>query len=300
MSRDPGRQQTVAQQLLAETTYGQLARALSSADVEHLVLKGPHLAATVYDKPEDRPYSDLDILVRRGDLATTLIALKRAGFTLDAKLVDLPLDALPYDTLMVSSHGWLVEVHVALAPYALYRVDHEGLFDRAVPFRLGRATARGLCPEDLLCHLVIHAAKSHFRAIERKHITDVERVVARLPLRWEVAIERMRSAGCATAGFFMLSAAAHLDDAPVPRWVLASLSPSYFRRAWLEPWLTWRQFPLLRRPDLPKWLVRTATAPAMADAAGPALVGAARFVGRQAQRLRRHWRDGRGERGAWA
>lgn len=290
----------MAQQLLAETTHLQLARALDAAGVGHLVLKGPHLAATVYDAADQRPYSDLDVLVRRRDLAASLRALRGAGFSLDAKLEGLPLDALPYDTLLVSPHGWLVEVHVALAPYALYSVDHDALFERAVPFQLGRAKALGLCPEDLLMHLVIHAAKSHFRAIERKHVTDIARTVARLNLDWDVVMTRLRSAGCATAGFVMLSAAVKLDGAAVPERVLTQLQPSCLRRAWLGPWLSCGQFPLLRRPDLPRWLVRTALAPAMADALGPTLLGAARFAGRQLFQARRHRHEREDRTAAWA
>ncbi len=37
--------------------------------------------------------------------------------------------------------------------------------------------ATGLVAEDLLIHLVIHAAKGHFREIQPKHVRDVELLV---------------------------------------------------------------------------------------------------------------------------
>lgn len=170
-----------------------------------------------------------------------------------------------YNRGLVSPHGWLVELHRAFSPYDLYPVDYEALFCRAVPFCFGQVAALGLAPEDLLLHLVIHAAKSQFRTIETKHVRDVALLVARQPIAWETFLRRAGEAGCRTAAWVLLSAAVNCDGAPVPGEVLDRLRPSLARRWWLGRWLTWERFPLFRWNWLPRWLRWFAVTPALVN-----------------------------------
>ena len=49
--------------------YRELARLLEGAPGEVVILKGAALATSMYDDPAHRPMSDIDVLVRREDLA---------------------------------------------------------------------------------------------------------------------------------------------------------------------------------------------------------------------------------------
>lgn len=258
--------QAAARQLVAEATYRAVARVLGPLGIDHLLLKGPHLGALIYDEAWQRDYGDLDLLVREGQFQDAVSALLHGGFTLKEPPAGREATiAASYDRGMVSPHGWLVELHRALAPYGLYRVDYEGLFARAVPFRFGGVTARGLAVDDLLLHLVIHAAKSKFRTIEPKHVRDVALLVARQSIEWGTFLTRAGEAGCRTAAWVLLSAAVRIQGAAVPDGVLRRLRPSLVCRWWLGRWLTWERFPLFRWPWLPVWLSRLMVAPAIFD-----------------------------------
>jgi hypothetical protein len=258
--------QAAASQLLAEATYRAIAGVLDPRGIDHLVLKGPHLGAMVYDEAWQRDYGDLDLLIREGQFEEALSALLSSGFTLKAPPAGREATiATAYDRGVVSPHGWLVELHRAFSPYGLYRVDYDALFARAVPFRFGGVEARGLAVEDLLLHLVIHAAKSQFFAIEPKHVQDVALLVARQPIEWETFLTQAEGAGCRTAAWVLLSAAVTIDGAKIPEEVLDRLRPSRARRWWLGLWLTWQRFPLFRWDWLPSWLRWLVVTPAVVN-----------------------------------
>lgn len=256
----------VGAQLLAEAAYQELTGVLAGCGVDHLVLKGPHLGATVYDDPSQRAYCDLDVLVRAGQFNEAVTALVAAGFQRKTPMARRSATrAFAYERTVVSPQGWTIEVHRALAPHGQYRVDHEALFARSEAFRFGQVPARGLAPEDLLLHLVVHAAKTQFSIVELKHVQDVALLVTRRPVQWDMFERLAREAGCTSAAWVWLSAAAKIFGAPIPEEVLQRIQPSVPRRWWLGLWVTQEQFPLLRQRWLPKSLRRLLLAPALID-----------------------------------
>ena len=153
--------QLAGAQLLAEAAYQQVSCALDSCGVDHLLLKGPHLGWTVYSDPAERPYGDLDVLVRAEQFDDAVTALTAGGFAPEGALEGRSATwAAGYNKKHVSPHGWLVELHRELAPHGQYFIDYAGLFSRAEAFRFGPLPARGLATEDLLLHLVVHAGKT--------------------------------------------------------------------------------------------------------------------------------------------
>ncbi len=292
MAPDDLRLTVLARHMMAESVYGRFADALAPLAIEHLVLKGPHLASIAYPRPEDRDFVDLDVLVRPEAVEPATEALVGAGFEREVISAERMATAdAAYDRTFFSPQGFTVEVHHALAPHGMYALDTGELFLRAVPFRFGRRQARGLSVEDLLLHLVIHAAKSHFRHLEPKHLRDVRELVAHQPIDWGVFVARVTEVGARTAAWIFLSAAAAVESAEVPGHVLRELRPSKARRLWLRPWLRPRSFPLLRRSELPMWLARLVISPGMMDGVRQSARSVARF---SAVRLR----DAIGARGA--
>lgn len=77
--------QTFAVQHLGRELMTRAARELRAAGIPFLVIKGMASAAMLYDDPLERPYSDVDVLVRWRDVARAWTALGRAGW--DRKLV---------------------------------------------------------------------------------------------------------------------------------------------------------------------------------------------------------------------
>ena len=258
--------QRVAAQLLAEAAYRELCRALDSCGVDHLLLKGPHLGWTVYSDPAERPYGDLDVLVRAEQFGDAVTALTAGGFAPKGALERRSVTwASAYNQQHVSPYGWLVELHRELAPHGQYLIDYAGLFSRAEAFRFGRVPARGLATEDLLLHLVVHAGKTAFADIEPKHIEDVAVLVVRREVQWDVFVQRSRSAGCSAASWVLFSAAVKIHGAQIPEDVLKQLRPSGLRRWWLGIWLTQERFPIFRPRAFPAALRRMLVSPGLID-----------------------------------
>jgi hypothetical protein len=215
-----------------------------------LTLKGAHLSSVYYDDPCEREYCDLDLLVRPECFERAVGLLVRRGFR------RAPLTAGRaateegyYCYTLASPYAVPVEVHRAFAAHKRYPVDVEPLFSRAVPFRFGGVETLGLGPEDLLCHLCVHATKSFFYFIAPKHVRDVERVVRRESVDWEALVRRVERIGCAAGAYYLLRAANQQFGAGVPSPVLAELRPRRGRRWWLDCHLDPAAFPIYRFPN---------------------------------------------------
>ncbi len=60
---------------------GETVAALAEAGVGHMILKGPEFADRLYDRPDLRSFTDLDLLVAREDVSAAGAALVSLGYT---------------------------------------------------------------------------------------------------------------------------------------------------------------------------------------------------------------------------
>ena len=157
------------------------------AGIDLLVLKGPHLAYTVWPVPTERVWCDLDILARPDQFDAAIEALTRQAFK------QPPFDRRPrasapcyHNIALQGTYGFHLGLHRDLTPHGRYPVSIEDLFCRAETFWFLETEARGLAPADLLLHLCLHMMKSYFCAVERKHIRDIALVVTRRTIDWRL------------------------------------------------------------------------------------------------------------------
>ena len=209
---------------------------LARHEIPALPFKGPVLADALYGDIAARESCDLDVLLRRQDLARATRVLLDEGYR-----TDLPADetqraaylraryelhfTTPNEAARAGGkYGGAVpiEIHQAFLPdsYSL-RFDYDALW-----LRLDRQTFCGrevlaLGPEDLLLMLCAHGAKHGWT--ERSGIRDVARllVVAQDRISWPVVMERARAMGGVRILLLGLLLAADLMDAPVPTDLLA-------------------------------------------------------------------------------
>lgn len=111
------RRAIAASWLLAEHMLGIVGESLAAAAVRWSPIKGADLAFRVHQAPEDRPATDLDILVAPADLATAVAALKEAGWSDrwsgDPGMWRYALDE-GHNWPLVRREGVMVEVHFRL------------------------------------------------------------------------------------------------------------------------------------------------------------------------------------------
>ncbi len=140
-----------------------LALEFEKAGIPLIALKGGALNVVVYDRPDERPMDDIDLLVRRQDAMDACDLLQRIG--------GQPSTALPRpDHFPRFGHHRLfrfggvlpvpVELHASLfgPRYFAKRVDEDDLWKHSRPVRIGRATVRILSDEHMLIHLAAHSA----------------------------------------------------------------------------------------------------------------------------------------------
>lgn len=239
-----------AMQLRAEMTFKKVQELLGQKNIPVILLKGPHLGATVYDSPKERLYGDLDILVRPKDFHQAAAALEENGFQplafseFSAEIQD---DFKHWEYR--SPQDVIVELHRWLSGHDRFPIDDEGLFARAESFTFGETPALGLGTEDLLLHLCLHMGTSYFKVIERKHILDISLLVKKRAIDWNQFLLRAKQAGCKAIAYYCLQAARLQHGAAIPDEVFSTLRPSFIRRHWLEKYIAVGTYPIYRFPE---------------------------------------------------
>jgi len=238
----------------------EIARALTAAKVDALLVKGAALALTVYADPAARPMADIDLLVREGDSDRVVAALVAAGCTVrpePGRAHSAPLMGETALYLHAGAMTELVEVHTSLSK----AVDRPaaGLFERASP---APALPGLLVPadEDHTLLIALHAAGHDFT--HPLGFLDLE-LLLRRGLDVRVLVERARAWKVTGVMFAMLSAMQQLGAASVTEELVAAFDPGPLRRELLRhaaargplaPGLGWfvAQIPL--RDDPVAWL----------------------------------------------
>lgn len=210
--------------------------AFAVAGVEVMPVKGIVLAETLYGSLALRPASDLDILVRPGDLAAARAALYQLGFGHRAEPLFAELYH-PYHDLQyfraTDSGEVCLELHWALWDDRAYHLATDTLWERSATAALHGAHVRVLSPEDTLLHLAIHRSRS---ALRLRFVCDVAELLRQhgATLDWEYVLRQARVGGARAALFFALALPGELLGAPLPDDVLARLGISRVKRRLLE------------------------------------------------------------------
>ncbi len=215
-----------------------LLRACAGAGLDLLVLKGAALAETVYPRPSLRRFGDIDVLVRRAEVARARTLLESLEYI---------VDPLQWEDLARGRDGQanffkrtergsvVVELHTGLINNDLFfgqvHVAEAGLWDRAQPVRLAGVEAQTLGPEDQVLHLCLHLA-GHYLAAPQS-LRDIAQVVSVSPIDWALFVQLAHEAGAGAACFAALFATAQVLGTPIPATVLDALAP-HAARARLE------------------------------------------------------------------
>ncbi|MEA3341975.1 MAG: nucleotidyltransferase family protein [Chloroflexota bacterium] len=112
----------------------------------------------------------------------------------------------------------------------------EALIARSIPI-LGTA-ARLLAPEDNLLQVALHTAKhSYVRAPGFRLHTDVDRIVRRQTIDWDLFLARTLALQVKTPVYFSLAIPNALFGTPIPDRVLPALRPPRWKERLLTRWL---------------------------------------------------------------
>jgi hypothetical protein len=119
-----------------------------------VVLKGAALATTLYPDALHRWFVDLDILVPRRHLEEACRRLEAKGYHQVQGLRDpLYYDRHHFHRIFNGPQGSVLELHWDVTtPHSIYGFDVEGVFDRALPARVGKVDFQVAAPVDQVLH----------------------------------------------------------------------------------------------------------------------------------------------------
>jgi hypothetical protein len=123
-----------------------------------------------------------------------------------------------------------LDVHCRLSPENVpFAIETEGLWERAVPVRLGGAAALALSPEDLLLYECLHTAFHHGFASSLRSFCDIHETLRRHggELDWESVLSRVRHWGVNRCVYLTLHLTRELLATAVPDGVMSELEPDH-------------------------------------------------------------------------
>lgn len=204
-----------------------VAAILEAAGVEFLALKGPALLGLLYRDLGERPMTDLDLLVRRGDLARALEALEAAGLDVPKGGERRFWERSYHHIALGMGRGMpvSVEVHWDLELRERYPIPLERVWSEAAEFSVGGRRLRTLGRTDLYLFGSIHLAR-HFHIPRLVWVVDLRRMAREWPLDWE-EIRRRSGAYRARTPLWFLAAYEErvFGDSTVPAAARPSLRP---------------------------------------------------------------------------
>jgi hypothetical protein len=202
--------------------------AFDELEASWLVAKGPVLAEVLYDRPDLRTYTDLDLFVAPAWFGRALDALEDIG----ARVLDRNWDQLRRTMVsevhVAAPNGTVVEVHFHLLNDASQRdrftVPMAELYEQPRRVLVGDRIVPTLDPLDTLVYLCLHACLAG--ADRLVWLKDVERAVAAVAPRWDELVHRTEQFGAGLAVAYMLASAREAIDLEVPAELVRTLGGS--------------------------------------------------------------------------
>ena len=215
---------SVARGLQLSSELAEILDHFNKTDIPVIVLKGPHLAEMVYKDWALRPMGDFDLMVKKEDLARAAEGLKVLGYEASAEFHLEAQIKFHNDLPMLSKqNGFIVDPHWTLElPTSPFKIDIEGVWQRARKTTISGTDALVLSPEDFLLHLCIHAAYHHRLSFGLLLLRDIAETIQCLrgEIDWEKLINTAEQWGAGRCLSLSLYLSKELFAAEAPSEVL--------------------------------------------------------------------------------
>jgi len=151
---------TAARNMLLAGVAEEVVRALATAGVRTIVLKGLDYETRLYHLTGARPTSDIDLLVPDQRRREAFGVLDRLGF--EPRAAAPGFDEPDYHEVAWARKGAEVDLHMALAPLARCRIDYAAVWGEAEDFDLGQTKTLVLGRRHSAVFHALHMAIDHF------------------------------------------------------------------------------------------------------------------------------------------
>jgi hypothetical protein len=151
---------TAARNMMLGQVAEECLRALATASIPTIVLKGLDYETRLYGAPGARPTADVDLLVPDEKRREAFGVLDRMGF--EPRAAAPGFDEPDYHEVAWTRTGAEIDLHMALAPLARCGIDYKAIWAEAVPFRIGGTDALVLARPHAAIFQALHMAIDHF------------------------------------------------------------------------------------------------------------------------------------------
>jgi Uncharacterised nucleotidyltransferase len=169
---------------------------LEAAGIEAIVFKGPALAALAYRDLNLRRYVDLDLIVRRADMARAIEVLVQSGYVSSRDLTGEQQAVLlrTQHNLQFTRGRVIVELHWQVSSELFAStVTAEELWQNLAQVELNGRTVNTLATNDLLFALSVHGSRHVWQRLA--WICDIDRLIRINPaIDWLELTERAKGA----------------------------------------------------------------------------------------------------------
>jgi hypothetical protein len=193
---------TAAASLLLSAELIKVLNILQAHHVQAVPLKGPVLAAMLCDEIAWRESCDLDLLVRRADIARARQALCDAGYRVDSRLPPGEENArFHWRSQLIlwrEGGGPAIDLHWQLLPSLFPAARYfDSVWERLETAAFQGREMAALCPLDQLFFLCAHAARHSWHSL--RQAADIARLIAVRPdLDWQGALSAARRSDAGT------------------------------------------------------------------------------------------------------
>jgi hypothetical protein len=181
---------------------GEILRSFAEYAIEVIVFKGPAVAVMAYGQITCREFTDLDLLVRPGDIDRARFVLRDLAYRQISEGVQTDPNQKDIQFLRDEDRT-LVELHWAFnPPNNRFPLEATGIWSRVQIANAGAVPIPTLGIEDTLIYLCLHAAKH--RWISLKWTFDIARILTckAAALDWDSLLQRCTAVGCNRTLFF--------------------------------------------------------------------------------------------------
>lgn len=188
-----------------------------------MLLKGVHLAETIYGDQGLRGMCDIDIMVRDEDLPRSDDLMLSLGATPQDRL-RVKSEEVAHFRYTLAGSQLHVEIHWIPMVCLEGRLATGTLWERAVDVSVGDARAKALATPDLLAHLCLHIVP-HLDCPWLRMLCDLDAVIRHegATLDWEAGIDTIQEWQAGAAAHLFLSLARDWLGAKVPDTVFDAL-----------------------------------------------------------------------------
>ena len=201
---------TLRQNLYLTSELLRVHATLKERGIETVPFKGPALASEIYADLGLRPFSDIDLLVRREQVHEAESAVKEIGY--EAEFAIPPQHGERWlrqqcELTFRRSGTIRLELHWDIAhPHFALETGVEEFWSRLGTVRVGDAVLPNLSPQDLLFTLMVHGTRHAWSRM--MWLVDVAELLRQGPaIDWEIFRQNSHSRGAArimAAGFALV------------------------------------------------------------------------------------------------